>query len=262
MPPDRRRPQPDRCSSKPCCAGSPLVSRCPIAVANVTAQASAATTVMSAWRLRCGSSSAPSVVTPSRWTPRAANCTAMIQPRASRPNQGLFCGNCCWPAMLSAATACHAADWWVAHGASPSGRRPCRDKEALRGRRAVAPPIHRGRRGIATDYRGRPAECLPPSTNMISSAWDLPDCFRRRVRSLCHPLCHRPPAWSVREHPKHPGHAKRWEPQSAEGPVAGPLPHTMALHSMQKAVRVSRGAGRPARTAGPGPGRRPTGRPG
>jgi hypothetical protein len=227
-----------------------------MAVANVTAQASAPTTVISTWRLRCGSSSAPSVVTPSRWMPRAANCTAMIQPRASRPNQGLFCGNCCWPAMLSAATACPAAV-----GGWPMARR----------RAAAAPPrqsaaqaayggtsYHRGRRGIATDHRGHHAERLPPSTNMISSAWDLPgvEFDRSVIRSV---IVH--PAWSVPQHPKHPGHAKLWEPQSAEGPVAGPLPPTMAL-PMQKAVRVSRGAGRPARTGGPARGRRPTGRPG
>jgi hypothetical protein len=90
------------------------------------------------WCLRCGSS-APSVAAPSRWMLRAANCPATIQPTARRPSQGLFCGNCCWPAMLSAATACPA----TVGGWPMAGRRaaaaPCRDKVVHR-QRAVAPP--------------------------------------------------------------------------------------------------------------------------
>ena len=231
-----------------------------MAVAKVTAHASAPTTVMSTWGLRCGSSSAPSVVTPSRWMPRAANCTAMIQSRASRPNQELFCGNCCWPAMLSTATACPAAvgGWPVARRRAAAA--PAETKRCTGSVRWHLPPQRSPRNSHRPSRPPRRAPSTVDQHDLVSL--DLPDCFRGRVRSLCHPLCHRPPAWSVAQHPKHPGHAKLWEPQSAEGPVAGPPPQTMALHSMQKAVRVSRGAGRPARTGGPARGRRPTGRPG
>ena len=57
--------------------------------------------------------------------------------------------------------------WWVAHDGSPSGGRPLPRQSGAQAA-CGGTSHHGGRRGTATDHRGRHAKRLPPSTNMLS----------------------------------------------------------------------------------------------